>query len=82
MEEEIIGIDGLKRTKIVKKTKNPDGSETTEEEYLDEKGNIIKVKKRVFRDKDGNLITEVEKIDSKTGTKTITKTKLDANGRE
>jgi len=40
------------------------------------------VKKKVYKDKDGNVITEEERIDTKTGTKTVTKTKKDKTGKE
>lgn len=49
---------------------------------VDENGNLIITKKRQYKDKDGNIITEEEKYDAKTGQKIITKTKKDPSGRE
>lgn len=82
MEEEIIGADGKKQTKKIKKTLNYDGSETIEEECVDDNGNVIIIKKKQYKDKEGNTITEEEKLDTKTGLRQASKSKKDPSGKE
>ncbi|CAK93569.1 unnamed protein product (macronuclear) [Paramecium tetraurelia] len=79
-EVEIQNADGS--VTIQRKVKNQDGTEAIEEEIVDVNGNITVVKKKVYRDAKGNVVTEEERIDAKTGQKVVIKTVKDSFGRE